>query len=293
MKDLRGTGVALVTPFAEDGSVDHPALRKVVRHVINGGVNYLVGLGTTGESVTLSNDEQHEVIRTILAENSGQVPVVLGAGGNNTANVMETMRDFEAKYSPAAFLSVCPYYNKPNQEGLFRHFEAVSGATDTPVILYNVPGRTSSNLLPSTVKRIAFACPSTVAIKEASGNVEQGMEVVGSKRPGFLVLSGDDTLAISQIAAGFDGVISVMANAMPREFTKIVNHSLAGEFNEAQKAHYAIFGLMQLNFTEGNPAGVKAMLELQGICSRKVRLPLAEATDELVGKMKQMFEMQK
>lgn len=290
MNELKGTGVALVTPFAADGSVDHDGLRRVVRHVIDGGVNYLVILGTTGESVTLSAAEQHEVIATVISENDGAVPYVIGAGGNNTAQVQETMREYAAKYSPAAFLSVCPYYNKPNQEGLYNHFKTLCGTTDVPVILYNVPGRTSSNLLPETVHRIARDCETAVAIKEASGNVEQGMECVLGKREGFLVLSGDDTLAIAQIASGFSGVISVMANAMPKEFTAIVNAALAGDYDAARKAHYAILNPMQLNFVEGNPAGVKAMLELQGICSRKVRLPLAEASDQLVEQMSGLFQ---
>ncbi|MEM7040006.1 MAG: 4-hydroxy-tetrahydrodipicolinate synthase, partial [Bacteroidota bacterium] len=217
----------------------------------------------------------------ISAHNVGNLPIVLGVGGNDTASVCQKIEYWTDKYDPAAFLSVSPYYNKPTQEGIFQHFELVCGATDTPIILYNVPGRTSSNMLPETVFRIAKACPNAVAIKDASGNLEQGMEMVANKPEGFSVLSGDDLLALPQMAIGFDGVISVSANAFPAEMSGLINAARAGDFATARQLHYQLLKVTQLLFAEGNPAGVKACLDLMGVIGPDVRLPLVEASESL------------
>lgn len=271
----------MVTPFNQDGSVDFAGLKKLTRHIVDGGVNYLVILGTTGEPATLSAEEKEQVIQTILAECAGAVPCVIGCGGNNTAEVIHQMQEWDAKYKPAAFLSVSPYYNKPSQEGIYQHFKAVCSATSRPVILYNVPGRTSSNVLPSTILRIAEACTNAIAVKEASGNLEQGMELMDNKSAGFQVISGDDVLTLGMIAAGYEGLISVVANAFPRETADMVNAGLSGDFGTAKEKHYQLFRMMQLIFKEGNPAGIKAALSHLGICGPYVRLPLVAASEVL------------
>ena len=286
MKKLTGTGVALVTPFHENGTVDWEGLKRLTDHVITGGVEYLVILGTTGESATLDENEQEKVIGTILETNAGRVPFVLGAGGNDTAKVCHKIEDWTDRYDPAAFLSVSPYYNKPSQAGIIEHFRMVAGCTDSPIILYNVPGRTASNMLPATVIELAQSCENVLYIKEASGNVEQGMDIVAGKPDDFSVLSGDDTLGISQVAAGFEGVISVAANALPFEFSEMIRAALAGDFAKARKLHYSILKIMQLHFAEGNPAGVKASLHLKGICGPHVRLPLVPASAGLMEAIK-------
>ena len=287
MKKLTGTGVALVTPFLENGELDIPSLRKLVRHVSQpGGVDFLVALGTTAESVTLESAEQDEVIRTIMDENAGKLPVVIGCGGNNTTKVISQMKYLTSTYHPDGFLSVCPYYNKPTQEGLYLHFKAIAQAATIPIILYNVPARTSSNLLPATANRIAKEFPQYVAVKEASGSVEQCMEIVAGKPATLDLLSGDDALTMPIIAIGGKGVISVAANALPLEFSAISRLMLEGKLEAAKNMHYRIFNLMNLNFREGNPAGIKAMLSVLGICGRTVRLPLAAASDALRDEMK-------
>ena len=278
MNAFKGTGVAMVTPFSEDFSIDIPALRRITDHLINGGINYLVILGTTGEAATLSAEEKHLVIQTILDQNNGRIPAVIGCGGNNTAEVVNEIQLLTEKYSPDGFLSVSPYYNKPSQEGIFQHFKAVCNSTEKPVILYNVPGRTSSNILPGTVIQITTHCPNAVAVKEASGNLEQGMDIISGSNKGFSVLSGDDILGLPMIASGYQGVISVMGNAMPKEYSSMVQYALAGEFDKARSLHYQMKQLMQLNFAEGNPAGVKALMSLLGLCSPQVRLPLVKAS---------------
>ena len=282
MKKFNGTGVALVTPFLENGALDLPALGKLVQHVSQkGGVDFLVVLGTTAESVTLETEEQDQVIREVMRVNEGKLPVVLGCGGNNTASVVAQMKAYTDSYHPDGFLSVCPYYNKPTQEGLYLHFKAIAQEAKLPVILYNVPARTGSNLLPATALRLAKEFPQFVSIKEASGSVEQCMEIMAGKPEAFDLLSGDDALTLPITAIGGKGVISVAANALPLEFSAISRLMMEGNFDEARKAHYKILNLMNLNFREGNPAGIKAMLSIFGICGRTVRLPLAQASDAL------------
>lgn len=287
MNSLIGTGVAVVTPFFEDKTVDHEALGRVIEHLIEGKVEYLVALGTTGESVTLNKEETFQVLDTFFKVNDGRLPIVIGVGGNNTQAVCERAKEVEKRYDAEALLSVSPYYNKPTQEGIYQHFKTLSESTAKPIILYNVPPRTSSNVEAETVVRLATDCKNIVAVKEASGDLIQGMAIVAERPEGFLVLSGDDQLALAQIATGFDGVISVVGNAFPGMFSQLVRDALAGKLDAAREANYKLRKLMGLNFVEGNPAGVKTAMALQGLCRRDVRLPLvlvSEALENIIKK---------
>jgi len=277
---FRGTGVALVTPFTKNGYVDFTGLAKLIDHVINNGVDYLVALGTTAETPTLASDEKKEVLTSVLNHTAGRVPVVCGMGGNNTAELLDQIATYHLE-GVAGLLSVAPYYNKPTQEGIYQHFKAVAGATDLPIILYNVPGRTVTNILPQTVIRIAKDCPNVVAIKEASGNLVQCMELIAMKQEGFVVLSGDDNLVVPQIAVGMEGVISVAANCYTRDFTNMVNAALREDFVTARELHYKLLSGIDLLFTEGNPAGVKFVLSEMGLMGDKLRLPLVSASEGL------------
>lgn len=281
MKNLTGTGVAMVTPFKNDGAVDFTALTKLTHYLIDGGIDLLVILGTTAEAATLSNSEQEAVIETILEANAGRRAFALGVGGNDTAKVCEKAKYWSGKYQPDAFLSVSPYYNKPSQEGIFRHFSAIAESSDTPIILYNVPGRTASNMSAATTIRLAKAFPHIKAMKEASGNFEQMMEIIRDRPDGFAVLSGDDAITLPLIAAGGDGVISVVGNALPKQFSEMVKSARNSDFETARKLHYSMLQFTKLLFTEGNPAGIKAALELLGIGSDHVRLPLWHASEGL------------
>ncbi|MEM6344556.1 MAG: 4-hydroxy-tetrahydrodipicolinate synthase [Bacteroidota bacterium] len=284
MNNFRGTGVALATPFLPDLSVDTTGLRNLVRHQIAGQVDYLVVLGTTGETATLSEAEKRLVIETIIDENAGQLPIVLGVGGNNTKDLGEQLQKYPKDYSLDGILSVSPYYNKPSQEGIFQHYRYLSDLTDLPIILYNVPPRTSSNMLAETTLRLA-EIPNIVAMKEASGKLDQCMEIVRHKPEGFALLSGDDALALPLISLGAEGIISVTANSLPGPFSQMVKAALAGDFDSARQLHYDLLPLIGLNFAEGNPAGVKYQLALQGLCEPSVRLPLVAATEPLRQKM--------
>lgn len=284
MEQLRGTGVALVTPFTENGSVDVGALSSIVRHCLKGGVDYLVALGTTAESVTLTPEEKQLVLDTIVVTNNGILPLVVGIGGNNTYGVVQQLKTMDLSDFDA-ILSVSPYYNRPTQEGIYQHFKALSEASPLPIILYNVPGRTGSNMLPSTTLRLANDFDNIVAIKEACGNMFQVLELIEAKPKGFMVLSGDDMLALSIILAGGDGVISVIGQGVPQEFSSMVRLALDGKTKEAYAAHYRLQEVMNLIFEEGNPAGIKALLELIGQCSAKVRLPLVIASSQLKKKL--------
>lgn len=286
MSQFAGTGVAIITPFDSQGEVDSHALRKVVQHLTTGKVEYLVVLGTTGESPTLSDAEQQQVIEIIQDENQGRLPIVLGIGGNNTRAVCKKVEKWTRLFQPDGILSVSPYYNKPAQAGLYEHFHKIASHTDLPIILYNVPARTGSNISAKTTLRLAIDCPNIVAIKEASGDLEQIMNILASKPADFEVLSGDDLLAMPMISCGAAGIISVTANALPLQFSDMVRASLKGNFEEARKLHYALLPLMQLNFAEGNPVGVKAMMNIQGICERFVREPLFPASESLIADMK-------
>ncbi|MBL7683941.1 MAG: 4-hydroxy-tetrahydrodipicolinate synthase [Flavipsychrobacter sp.] len=279
MNQFRGTGVALVTPFNTDGSVDYAALEKLVNHVITGGVNYLVALGTTSEAPTMSATERKQVLAFILEKCNKRVPVVCGIGGNNTAEVIAQLSEYDLT-NVDGILSVVPYYNKPTQEGLYQHFKAIAQATAKSIILYNVPGRTVTNMLPATTLRLANEFKNIVAVKEASGNMGQCMELVQGKPAHFAVLSGDDDLVLPQIAIGMEGVISVAANSFTSDFTTMVNDALAGNYTNAQKLHYKLLEGIRLLFVEGNPAGVKCVLNHFGICNDILRLPLVNVSND-------------
>jgi 4-hydroxy-tetrahydrodipicolinate synthase len=284
MKELIGTGVALVTPFKEDRSIDVSALKGIVDYCIDGGVDYLVILGTTGESVTLNKSEKLLVVTTVIAANAGRLPMVLGVGGNNTAAVIEELSEWDlSKF--VAVLSVSPYYNKPTQEGIYQHFKAIAKASPKPLIVYNVPSRTGSNMLPETTLRLAADCKNIIAIKEACGDMDQITRLVQNKPDGFLVISGDDATALPTVLAGGAGVISVIGQGLPKAFSRMIALGLAGRSEDAIKLHKAMLEGMDLIFREGNPAGIKAMLETLGYGKAWVRLPLVEATPQLKNKI--------
>lgn len=277
---LKGTGVALVTPFTKNDKVDFNALGKLIDHCINGGVEYLVSLGTTGESVTLTKDEKKDILKYTIEKNAGRVPVVAGFGGNNTH---EILHDFETVDFNGidAILSVSPYYNKPTQEGIFQHYKAVGSAAPRPVILYNVPGRTASNMLAGTTLRIANEVPNIIGIKEASGDFIQNMQLIKNRPKDFLVISGDDNITLGLMAYGLDGVISVVGQAFPKVFTEMVRQCLKGDFEKARVLHYQLNDITDMLFAEGNPGGVKCALEILGVCESNLRLPLAPVSEGL------------
>lgn len=289
MKALIGTGVALVTPFKSDFSVDYDALKRIVNHCIEGGVDYLVVLGTTAESATLTESEKKQIIQTIIEFNNGRLPLVLGVGGNNTQKVVEELqsRDLSAFN---AVLSVSPYYNKPSQEGIYQHFKAVAKASPLPVILYNVPGRTSSNMHPETVIRLAKDNKNIVAIKEAAGDIVQAMQLIKNKPSDFLVISGDDMITLPMVLAGGAGVISVIGEGFPREFSEMVRLGLNKKVDEAFELHYKLAPVIDLIFAEGNPVGIKAVFETLNLSTATVRLPLVEATESLKLQIKNFMD---
>ena len=275
---FRGTGVALVTPFHSDGSIDFASLSKLIDHVIHNGVDYLVALGTTAETPTLSKDEKKQVLAHVVQQNAGRVPVVCGMGGNNTAEVLHLIAEYDWT-GVSGILSVSPYYNKPTQEGIYQHFKAIAQACPLPIILYNVPGRTSGNILPATAVRLANEFNHIVAIKEASGNMKQCMEYVQTAPAHFAILSGDDDLIVPQAAIGFSGVISVAANCFTKDFTTMVKAALEGDFATAKERHYKLLKGIDLLFVEGNPAGVKCVLQEMNICGDSLRLPLVKVSE--------------
>ncbi|WP_202615996.1 4-hydroxy-tetrahydrodipicolinate synthase [Edaphocola flava] len=277
---FKGTGVALVTPFKKDQSVDFDALRKLVDFTIDGGVDFLVALGTTAETPTLTKAEKLEVLDCILKHNNKRKPVVLGLGSNNTQELLESLSHYPMQ-DVDGILSVVPYYNKPSQEGLFQHFSALAEATDKPIILYNVPGRTVANMLPATTLRLANKYKHIVAIKEASGNMAQCMELVQGAPDHFAVLSGDDNLIVPQLSIGFHGVISVAANSFPVDFCAMVNAGIQEDFVTARKLHYKLLKGIDLLFAEGNPTGVKYVLHKSGLMENVLRLPLIAASESL------------
>ena len=284
MQSLIGTGVALVTPFKKDFSVDTEALKKITNFVIEGGVEYLVILGTTAESATLDAAEKETVIKTIIAANNGRVPMVLGVGGNNTAKVAEELKTRDL--SPfAAVLSVSPYYNKPTQEGIYQHFKAVSEASPIAIIVYNVPGRTSSNMLPSTVIRLANDFKNIIGIKEAAGDIVQAMKLIQTKPEGFLVISGDDMITLPMVLAGGSGVISVIGEGFPKEFSEMVRLGLNKKVDEAYKLHYKLADSIDMIFEQGNPAGIKEVFKHLGLSGNTVRLPLVNVDENLSGRL--------
>jgi 4-hydroxy-tetrahydrodipicolinate synthase len=273
MKKFKGTGVAFVTPFKNDSSIDFAALGRVIDHVINGGVNYIVAMGTTGESVTLTKDEKKALISYVAEAVDNRVPLVTGIGGNNTQDVINCIR--HANHTGVdGILSVAPYYNKPNQRGLFQHFKAIATCSPLPVILYNVPGRTACNITAETTLELAHECENIVAVKEASGDITQIMKIIKGKPENFSLISGDDMMTIPVIAAGGAGVISVLANAFPAQCSEMVNHALKNNFKSAREIQFRFLEIIELLFIEGNPSGVKAMMNLMNICQNNLRLPL-------------------
>ena len=284
MNKFKGTGVALVTPFRKEGEVDFNALQKLVEFQIENGVNYLVVQGTTGESVTLTDEEKVAVLEYIIDVTKNRVPIVLGVGGNNTSNVVQQIKKFNS-YRIDAYLSVSPYYNKPSQAGIVAHYGQIAQATDKPIILYNVPGRTGSNMTAETTLTLANTYANIIAVKEASGNLEQIMEIIKNKPSDFLVISGDDALTLPHIACGGDGVISVVANAFPKRFSSMVDYALKGDLEKAKPLHYELFPIIQQLFADGNPGGIKYVLKLISIGEDHMRLPLVNINDEVAKKL--------
>jgi 4-hydroxy-tetrahydrodipicolinate synthase len=282
---LRGTGVAVITPFTNNNEVDFPALGKVLDHIINNGVNYVVTLGTTGEAPVLSSEEKKSIIHFTEKHIAGRVPMVVGIGGNDTASVIADLQSYPLE-GAVAVLSASPYYNKPSQEGLFQHYMALAGASPKPVILYNVPGRTAKNMDARTTLRLAAESSNIAGIKEASGDMQQCMEILKDKPESFLVTSGDDVLALSQIACGMDGVISVAANCFPKEFSEMINLSLQYNFTEAVKINNRLLDAYNLMFAENNPAGAKAFMHEMALIENTVRLPVVPLSGELHQKVK-------
>lgn len=270
---LKGTGVALVTPFKSNGEVDHENLQRLIQFVLDGGVQYVVTLGTTGETPTLSKEEKKEIVQTTFAAVAARVPVVIGVGGNDTAALLKDLEHLGVEKA-AAILSASPYYNKPSQEGIYQHYKTLAAATTKPILLYNVPGRTGSNIAASTTLRLAHDVENIAGIKEASGNMAQCMQILKDKPQDFLVVSGDDNLALAQIACGMRGVISVAANCFPKEFSAMVSAALADDFGTARSLNNQLLQGYDLLFAENNPAGVKAFLAELGFLENNLRLPL-------------------
>ena len=284
MQSLIGTGVALVTPFKKDFSVDVDALKAIVNFQIDNGIDYLVVLGTTSENATLSKAEKELVIKTIVDANEGRLSLVLGVGSNNTAEVVEELKS--RNFSDfVAILSVSPYYNKPTQEGIYQHFKTIAEASPIPVILYNVPGRTSSNMLPETIIRLAKDFINIIAVKEASGDIVQAMKLIQDKPKDFLVISGDDMITLPMILAGGAGVISVIAQGFPKQFTEMVHLGLNKKVDEAYKIHYLLVDSIDMIFEQGNPAGIKEVFKSLGLSENTVRLPLVNVNEDLANRL--------
>lgn len=275
----------MITPFHNDGSIDFNGLERLLEHCINGGVDYFVVNGTTAENPTLSKEERYAVLDFVLEKNASRLPVIFGVGGNNTMAVAQEMSAFNVD-GVSAFLSASPYYNKPTQEGIYQHYKALSEASSLPIILYNVPGRTSSNISAETTLRLAADFENIVAIKEASGNLDQITELVLGRPEGFKIISGDDNLTFAMLGIGCDGVISVSGQGVPEVFCKVYDEAVQGNWSASKEAHLSLFNLTNLLFAEGNPAGIKAVLEIREICGDHVRLPLVPATSRLKASIK-------
>ncbi len=284
MVSFKGLGVALVTPFRENGSVDYNGLQKLIELQVNNGTDYLVVQGTTGESATLSASEKIAVLDYIAEINAKRLPIVLGVGGNNTSSVAQQLEHLDTSHVDG-ILSVSPYYNKPSQQGIVAHYRTIANATDLPIILYNVPGRTGSNVLAETTLELASDVKNIVAVKEASGNLEQIMSIIKNKPDGFLVLSGDDALTLPHLTIGGDGVISVVANAFPKRFSTLVHAALEGDLNLAREKHYELIEIIQQLFVDGNPGGIKHVLSLLNICEDHLRLPLVKVNEKTAKKL--------
>ena len=286
---FRGTGTAIVTPFHKDGSIDFKAFEGLIEYQIKNGINYLVFMGTTGESVTLNHDERFAVMNMAVEIVDGRTPVVIGIGGNNTQEIVNTIKktDFEGI---DAILSVSPYYNKPQQKGIYYHYKSIAGVSPVPVIIYNVPSRTGSNISAENTLRLAHEVPNIIAVKEASRDLVQAARILRDRPEGFLVISGDDVTALPFMALGGDGVISVIANALPAHFSSMIDLCLRNEFEEARKISFNLVNIIDSIYAEGSPSGIKALLELQGLCQNSVRLPLVKVSKTLQNQMVQLLE---
>ncbi len=281
---FKGLGIALITPFKKDGSVDYEALERVIDYQLNNGADFLCILATTGETPCLTAEEKVAIKQLVVKQVAGRIPIVMGCGGNNTAAVVEELKNTDWS-GIDGILSVCPYYNKPSQEGLYQHFKAIAKASPLPVILYNVPGRTGINLKAETTCRLAHDCENIVAIKEASGSLEQVDDIIKNRPDGFDVLSGDDALTFPMVASGAAGVISVIGNALPKEFSRMIRYEFRGEYEPARRIHHKFTELYQLLFVDGNPAGVKALLHEMGMIENELRLPLVPTRIATMQKM--------
>lgn len=286
---FRGLGIALITPFKSDGSVDYDALERLLDYQLDNGADFLCILATTGETPCLSSEEKQTIKQLVVNQVAGRVPIVMGCGGNNTAAVVEEVKN-EDWSGIDGLLSVCPYYNKPSQEGLYQHFKAIATASRLPVILYNVPGRTGINLKAETTVRLAWDCENVVAIKEASGSLEQVDDIIKNKPDGFDVISGDDALTFPMVASGAAGVISVIGNALPKEFSRMIRYEFRGEYEPARRIHHKFTELYKLLFVDGNPAGVKALLHEMGMIENVLRLPLVPTRIGTMQKMAQILK---
>jgi len=289
MKKFKGTGVAIVTPFKNDSSIDFAAFGRVVDHVISGGVNYIVVMGTTGESVTLTKDEKKAIICYILEKIDNRVPLVVGIGGNNTQETINQVHGWDLK-GVDGILSVSPYYNKPSQKGIFQHYKALSTVSPLPIILYNVPGRTGSNISAETTLELAHEFDNIVAIKEASGNMEQIMKILKGKPENFILISGDDLSTLPIIAAGGSGVISVLANAFPAQWSEMVSQCMKQNFKAAREIQFRFMEMIELLFIDGSPGGVKAMLNIMNLCQNTLRLPLVPVSRTVYTRIQKAIE---
>jgi len=287
--EFNGTGVALITPFHNYGTVDFTSLSKIIENVITDGVDFIVALGTTSEAATMSIDERRAVVDYIIEVVNQRVPVVMGVGGNNTQEVINTIKSTSFD-GIQGILSVSPYYNKPQQKGMYYHFKNIAAASPVPIILYNVPSRTSSNMSAETTLKLASEFSNIVAVKEASGDLEQIMEIIQNKPKDFKVLSGDDMLTFPMLMLGADGVISVVANAYPKAFSLMVNQSLTGSKNKARALHYSLMQIIQSLFEDGNPSGIKAAMEVLGLCANNLRLPLVKVNKATYNKIQALVE---
>jgi len=289
MKRFRGTGVAIVTPFKNDSSIDFAAMGRVINHVIGGGVNYIVAMGTTGEASTLSKDERQALISYVVEAVDNRIPVVAGIGGNNTQEIINTIRELNLE-GVDGILSVAPYYNKPSQRGVFQHFKAIATCSPLPVIIYNIPGRTCCNISSDICIELAHECENIVAVKEASGDLAHIMRIIKGKPENFLVISGDDMLTLPIIAAGGAGVISVLANAYPAQCSELVNNLLKNNFKAAREIQLRILEIIELLFADGNPAGIKAFLSIMNLCNNNLRLPLVPVNRTVFTKIQKVIE---
>jgi 4-hydroxy-tetrahydrodipicolinate synthase len=287
---FKGTGVALVTPFRNDDSIDFKSLAKLVEFQITNGVDYIVVLGTTGESVTLTNDEKHAVIDAVIETVDKRVPIVIGIGGNNTQDIINKIKSFDFS-EVDGILSVSPYYNKPNQLGIYEHYKAIASSCPLPVIIYNVPGRTGSNIIADTTLKLANEFKNIVAVKEASGNLTQIMDIINNKPKDFMVISGDDALAFSIVCLGGNGVISVIANAFPKEFSEMINFALDKKIQQSRLIHYQLIDIINSIFADGSPAGVKAALAIKKLVNNHLRLPLVPVNQNVYAKLVEQIKV--